>query len=178
MVARASGAGAFAAVGHDGLEPLRILRVDGAPLAQGREVLDHAVGQPLLAVDAAAGRGAALGGGLVGLVGQELPVPGVDGADLGVARVAAAQPRRVGEGGLDLLADLLGRGGDLDGVAHGLAHAPAVGAGEAGELRDQAVRFREDLRPEGKWWLKRRAISRVSSRCGSWSSPTGTAWAR
>ena len=54
------------------------------------------------------------------------------GVILRVARILAAQVRRVGEHGHDLLADLLGAVGEVDAVAEGLAHFRlAVDAGQA-----------------------------------------------
>src|SRR5512134_278060 len=98
------------------------------PLADGREHLLHVPVHPLLALDAPDPRRAAthvdLPDGL--LVGKDLVV-GEDVADLRVARIDAAHPRRVGDHRLHLRPDLIGRIGQKDRVAVALAHLAVVG---------------------------------------------------
>ena len=80
--------------------------------------------------------------------------------------------RRVGHDAHDRLLQRLALGEDLDGVAVALAHLLAVGAGHDRGLVEH--RLAAAGTPRRKPWLKYPAMSRVISRCCTWSLPTGT----
>ena len=104
---------------------------------------DDPVGEDLLHVDAAGPRRPlALPQRLVVVAERALEL--ADVADLGPARVGAQDPLRVGDHRHDLLADDLGRGEDVDGVADRLRHLPdAVGAEHGRGLGEDRLRLGE-----------------------------------
>ena len=77
-----------------------------AAFLDGGQGLDHGVGKPAFALDAADGGGAAaLGGSLLSFWRGEDLVKVEDGADVGVAGVGAVDAGGVGDHGLELGAD-------------------------------------------------------------------------
>ena len=67
-----------------------------------------------------------------------------DGADVRVAGIRAADARRIGHHGLELLPQHRFGIREIDRVAVALAHLPAVGAEHFGKLRQVLLRLRED----------------------------------
>ena len=125
----------------------RIVLVFFAALLHRLQHLDQCIGSPALALDAADARGSAtlidLGHGF--FRAEDL-VQIADRAHVGIAGIAAAHARRVGHHRLELLPDHGLRIGEQDGVAVGLRHLAAVGAGKLRRGSQQRLWFGKDGR--------------------------------
>ncbi len=69
-----------------------------------------------------------------------------DRADIGIAGIAATNARRIGDHGLQLLANHRLRIGQQDGVAVALRHLAAIRAGQLWRGRQQRLRLRKNKR--------------------------------
>ena len=152
----------------------------------------HRLGQHLLAVDAAPARRAALRRDVLdGRRRAERLVQVIDVADLGRPRIRLPDALGIGDRRPQLRPDRFRRLEQPDRVAHRLRHLRlAVEPHDAARRREQrlglgeerlalfgaVLRRRPVSRPNSAF--HRRATTRDSSRCCTWSSPTGTMSAR
>src|SRR5260370_34719236 len=117
------------AVGKNGVHFAGICFEVATALLDWSEFLDDGVGDPALALDTAdACRGAAFARLLLRLLRGEYLVKVEDGTDVGIARVLAANARRIGDHRLQLSANLGLRIRQENGIPVALRHLPAVGS--------------------------------------------------